>query len=184
MSVSDSAIVSTLLSILDLPAESVVILSESVVANITNDAQVLVKFKALAPLQEGFDSYETCFTHYVAKLQESIESLEIYNTLVTVAEDMGAYELYSITAVNITSFENQGAINTAVPDRDDISEGDFAGVVIGIVLAFLVVVALLYLCFSGCGSYQQQGSGGGGSARTDQLKEKSSALAGEGIDEV
>ncbi len=62
---------------------------------------------------------------------------------------MGAYELYSVSAVNITSFEYQGAINTAVPDRDDISEGDFASVVIGIVVAFLMLIVVVYLCMSG-----------------------------------
>ncbi len=160
MEVSDQAIITTIAASLDLSEESVEIVSESIVSNVTNVATVLVKFKILAPLQ-GFPSFEACFAFFSQTLRAEVESEEFQAQLVAVAEDMGAYELYSITAVNITSFENQGAINTAVPDRDDISEGDFAGVVIGIVVAFLVLIVMVYLCISGGAVNKSEGGSDG-----------------------
>ncbi len=171
MEVSDQAIVATITKLLDLPDESVEIVSESILSNVTNVATVLVEFKILAPAHDypvtgkHFSSFDECFAYFSGRLSEAVELGHVHDQLVVVAEDMGAYELYSITTVNITSFENQGVVDTAVPDRDDISEGDFAGVVIGIVVAFLVLLLAVYcICGSGSGgavdAQQQQQSTG------------------------
>ncbi len=163
MEVSDQAIVATVSSVLGIERDAVTIQVERIVANVTNVATVLVELRIIASA-EGFASYDACYQHFIALLSESVGSLAIYEKLREVAEDMGAYELYSITAVNITSFENQGAIDTAVTDRDDISEGDFAGVVIGIVVAFLVLIALCYCCVVRRGHITSEENGSAGAA--------------------
>ncbi len=155
MEVSDQAIIAAVAAELDLSEESVEIVSESIVSNVTNVATVLVEFKILAPAQ-GFSTYEACFAHFSVKLSDTEG---IHDQVLVAAEDMGAFELYHMSNVTVLGLANSGAIDTKPADRDDISEGDFAGVVIGIVVAFLVLAVLMYLCISGCGG------GGGASAQ-------------------
>lgn len=105
---------------------------------------MLVEFKILVPLQ-GFPSYDACFAFYSAKLTQSVASGEMQDLVLAVAADMGAYELFQIANVTVVTVEKGLTIDTTVPDRDDISEGDFAGVVIGIVVAFVVLAGVVYI---------------------------------------
>ncbi len=151
--VSDQAIITAVAAQLNLTADFVEIVSEIIVSNNSDVASVLVEFKILAPARDyptvgqHFSSYEACFDFFSDAMYHAVTSGAIYNQLLVVAEDLSAHELYSITAVNIISFEYQGAINTAVNQDDEakqLSTDELVGVVIGVVVSFLLLAVLLY----------------------------------------
>ncbi len=74
--------------------------------------------------------------------------------LVIIAEELGAYELYEITSAQVVAVTNEGAISTAVPQRDTITDNQYGAVVVSIVAAFVMLAALAYCCCGGewCGA--------------------------------
>ena len=87
-------------------------------------------------------------------LYDAVESNEFTSTLSVAAQSYSAYGLYFLARVNLTLSDftvmpPDDVASDGGSDNDHLSRGDFAGIVIGIIVSFLVLLALCYYCVNG-----------------------------------
>ncbi len=148
---TDTAIIRATAAALDMSEEHITIESEHIVTNITSTVTtVAVELRIIASLV-GFADAEDCFEHFSANLIAAIQSGSLQTQILAVAVELGASELFTLSSMNITTIVNSGIVTTTLTtdkNMEVLSDGNFAGVVVGIVVSFAMLLLAMYLCIA------------------------------------
>ncbi len=151
---SDAVIAATLANVLILSVDVVSLDSETLISQTGGVSSVSVHFSVVAQASDfpgttfTGDMNAAVYAKIAGALNVSVTTGAFKTALVTEATVRYAPQLLSLTNVTFT-----GATFTALitaPDSkeriNDLSGGEFAGLVIGVIVAFLAVIALVVLC--------------------------------------
>ncbi len=152
---SDAVIAATLANELALSVDAVSLDSETLLAQTGGVSSVSVHFSVFAQASDfpgttfTGDESAAVYAKIAGALNVSVTTGAFRNALVTEATAQYAPQLLALKNVTFTGV-TYTSLNTAPADdegkQNDLSGGEFAGLVIGVIVAFLALIALVVLC--------------------------------------
>ncbi len=153
---SDAVIAATLANELALSVDAVSLDFETLVAQTGGVSTVSVHFSVFAQASDfpgttfTGDESAAVYAKIAGALNVSVTTGAFRTALVTEATEQSASELLALSDVTFTGVSYTALSTSPVDDegkQNDLSGGEFAGLVIGVIVAFLVLIALVVLCF-------------------------------------